>query len=1125
MMAKELIFNLHQRGIVIQKDEDELLLTGNTDTLTELDVMSLRENKAQLLSLLSDEDAGNELAFVSQVTSDEYQAPVSNLQRNIFFLESLADGQNYYNVPTAFALKGEVNQTALARAIGTLCEQFHVLRTVYHYQGDELVQTVEPFNAASVPFEVVEVANDEIEQRLKIEANHQFDLTEQWPIKAVLLVSNQSQYLSLNIHHIAIDGFSAKLITKALSEAYHLHFSSTQHVELNSDVFTAPQYADYAYWHQQYLASNACQEAREHWDALLKGAPSCHNFPLEFARPSTLSVEGDDVYHRIDGAVFNKIKHVAQQQNLSVFLLLQSLFAAFMARFGDEEDLVIGSVYANRTPNAFANTIGMFANTIPFRYRLDEKTDIGHMIDATRAQHNQALRYQQFPFEMMLEGLTIDRDPSYNPLVQVQFVLQEDSLNDFTLDGLDVELVNNRQAVAKFDFAVHLSVNKDNIKTQWEFNTNLFSKTRMTDIVDHFMTFIEHHIDNEFGKVLLYRFAGQAAANEVCKNNFDAYLSSPELIEQYATTQPEAIAVLEGDKSLTYAQLKTRGDALIGGLQQNGVGFGERVAVYMDKSIEQVICMYAVMRAGFVYVPLDPSYPAERLAYICQNAQAKALIHTADFVPDAHVAANTPLASFDSLTCDESPAKLTQLTEQDSAYIIYTSGSTGKPKGVVVPHGSIHYSLQANRKVYNFQSTDTMPAVGSQAFGVSLLETFVPLISGGTVKTLRKEEVADINRFIQTTQQMTVIHMVPSMMAQWLDLIETNPAQYPQLRLLLVGAEPVPPILLTRLKAWRADVVVRVLYGMTEGSVVSSSYLSDEHDGKGYSVGKPHPNMKFFIMNRYGVEQPAGAAGELYLGGLSLAQGYVGLPVLTDEVFIQHKLLNERLYKTGDRARLMASGHFEFLGRIDHQVSLRGIRIETGEIESLINDIKDIKKCIAHVMPLSNGDAKFVLYYTQYGDLDKEAIEEAIKAVLAKDIPESMRPSMFIGLDEFPLNPNGKVDRKKLPKPSSTSQYVAPTTDTEKYLHGLWCDILELDRVSIADNFFEVGGHSLMATKLINKINEEYGITVPLKRFFEASNIHDCAIVINDEVEKCQLSQLLVKDESVDDEDIDEFVI
>jgi len=279
-------------------------------------------------------------------------------------------------------------------------------------------------------------------------------------------------------------------------------------------------------------------------------------------------------------------------------------------------------------------------------------------------------------------------------------------------------------------------------------------------------------------------------------------------------------------------------------------------------------------------------------------------------------------------------------------------------------------------------------------------------------------------------------------------------------------------------------------------------------------------------MNRFGVPQPVGLAGELYVGGLSLAAGYVGLPELSDEKFIHHKALNERLYKTGDRARLLASGHFEFLGRVDHQVSLRGIRIETGEIESLVNQIDEVKKCIAHVVPLDNGDSKFVLYYTQYGDVAKPVMEASIKAVLARDIPESMRPSIFVRLDEFPQNPNGKLDRKKLPKPSSDSDYIAPATDSEKYLHDLWCSMLELEQVSVLDGFFELGGHSLMATKLINQINGHYGISLPLRRFFEAANIRDCAMVIDDEVEKYHVSQLVVKDESADIHgESDEFVI
>ncbi|MFT4928346.1 MAG: amino acid adenylation domain-containing protein [Phenylobacterium sp.] len=1092
-----------------------------------LECVSIKE-MAQFVSLSLMKSA--EPLFASKVIADHYVAPVSNLQRNIYFLESLSDGQSFYNVPVAFDLKGEIDQQALSLAIATLCQQFHILRTVYRYNGDELQQIVEAFDPQKVPFEVVSIGADELEQGLENEANHCFDLSQQWPIRARLFNAGSTQVLSLVMHHIAIDGYSAKLITAALSEAYRLHLASSQHGQLVGAVFGAPQYGDYAFWHQDYLASSACQQARSHWQRLLKDAPSCHNFPLEFARPSTLSVAGDVVFHDIKGAAFEQIKAAAQQKNSSVFLLLQSLFAGFMARYGDEEDLLISSVYANRTPSVFSNTIGMFANTIPFRYRLDENTDIDHLVNSTTEQHHQALQHQQFPFELMLEGLTIERDSSYNPLVQVQFVLQQDSLNDFSLDGLDVEVVNNRQRVAKFDFSVHITINEDKINIGWEFNTNLFSRERLKTMLDHLLMFIDHHVANEFDKVLCYQFDDKSSANEVVKSNFKPYIANPQLIEQYATSQPDAIAVIEGAKTLDYAALIANGNRLIAGLQQRGIKFGERVAVYMDKSIEQVIAMYAVMRAGYIYVPLDPSYPQERLAYICQNADAKALVHAADFIPSADIAGSIPLAAFESLVSDgsvgNSVAELANLTEDHPAYIIYTSGSTGKPKGVMVPHGSIYYSLQANRKVYDFVAEDIMPTVGSQAFGVSLLETFVPLICGGTVQSLTKPEVADIAKLIDTTQQVTVMHMVPSLMAQWLDQIETSPKLYPQLRLLLVGAEPVPPILLTRLKAWRDDVVVRVLYGMTESSVVSSGYLSHEHDGNGYSVGKPHPNMRFHTMNRFGIPQPVGVPGELYVGGLSLAAGYVGLPELTAKQFVEHKLLNERLYKTGDRARLLPSGHFEFLGRVDHQVSLRGIRIETGEIESLVNQIDEIKKCIAHVVPLDNGDSKFVLYYTQYGDADKAVIEASIKAVMAKDIPESMRPSILVQLADFPHNPNGKVDRKKLPKPTSDAQVVAPSTATQQYLHDLWCTMLELDQISIEDSFFELGGHSLMATKLVNKINEHYAISLGLRQFFEASTIGDSAAVIDEEVDKCQLSQLVVSAENTQvNGEIDEFVI
>ncbi len=1121
MIAKDIIFNLHQRGIVLAKDGDELVLTGATDKLTEQDIVAIKGLKGELLALLGGQSQS--LGFVSRITQAHYEAPLSNLQRNMHFLESLSQGQSYYNVPSAFTLRGEVDEQALAKAVAHLCQHYHILRTVYQYRGDELVQVVEPFEQAKVPFTVASIDEADVNGRLKQQADWCFDLAQHWPLNVVLFKTAKASYLSLNLHHIAVDGYSAKLITKALSEAYQgfLPANAAEKPRLNE----APQYADYAYWHQDYLVSNECEQARSYWQQLLKGAPSCHHFPLEFARPSELSVAGDVIYRHIEGSLFDKLKQAAQAKNLSVFLLLQSLFAGFMARFGDEEDLVIGSVYANRTPSAFINTVGMFANTIPFRYRFDGDTDVNHLIASTVAQHQKALRFQSFPFEMMLNGLNIERDVSYNPLVQVAFVLQEDSLNDFSLSGLDVEMRNNRQAVSKFDFAAHVYVTEQRLTLQWEYNTSLFSQARSQAIIEHFLVFAEHHLQHEFEPVLKFCFA-DVERHRVSPEHFADYISNPELIEQYGEKTPQAIAVSDGEQSLTYLELISRGQRFIAGLQQLGIKSGERVAVYMEKSIEQVIAMYGVMRAGFVYVPLDPSYPQERLAYMCENADIKALVHLAGAEPPFDMPSQAVLAEFTVLGDCNKPAVLDTLYDEHPAYIIYTSGSTGKPKGVMVPHGSIYYSLQANRQVYDFKPQDNMPTLGSQAFGVSLLETFVPLISGGTVLATGKAVTGDIARLIEATAKVTVMHMVPSLMAQWLDQIENDPGLYPELRLLLVGAEPVPPILLSRLKAWRPDVVVRVLYGMTESSVVSSSYLSDDHDGNGYSVGKPHPNMMFYTMNRFGVRQPVGVPGELYLGGLSLASGYVGLPQLSDEKFIYHKALQQRLYKTGDRARLLASGHFEYLGRTDHQVSLRGIRIETGEIESLLDQLSDVKKCIAHVVALDNGESKFVLYYTQYGQQTKDELEAQIKGQLAKEVPESMRPTVFVALEQFPLNPNGKVDRKKLPKPTSQSAYVAPQDDYEQYVHNLWCEMLELERISVIDNFFELGGHSLMATKLINQINDVHHIQLPLRLFYEAATIRACAKVIAQQVTLRDLGRTLMQQALREiTGEIDEFVV
>ena len=471
---------------------------------------------------------------------------------------------------------------------------------------------------------------------------------------------------------------------------------------------------------------------------------------------------------------------------------------------------------------------------------------------------------------------------------------------------------------------MHVFVKHNQVNLHWFYNSHLFSRKRIGELLQFFVSFVSHHLRHRCDKVLYYQFTdidGQLAQSSkalACEHYFAPFMSSPERIEQYAFSQPNAIAVRQGSKSVTFAQLVITANAFIAGLQQAGIEQGQAVAVYMDKSIWQVIAMYGVMRAGFVYVPIDPNDSEQRLAYIFENSGTQAIVCAQALRPAGEICGDISVVFFEQLVDCEVATVLPKLKEEHPACIIYTSGSMGKPKGVILPHGSMYYSLQANRQVYDFTANDMMPTIGSHAFGISLLETFVPLISGGTVQTIQYEQVSDINILIKATEQVSVIHLEPTSIEQWLDLVEHDPSLYPNLRLLLVGSEPVSPILLTRLKVWRADVTVRVLYGMTELSIVSSSYAADEHDGYGYRIGKPHPNMQFYCVNRYGVPQPVGVPGELYVGGLSLASGYVGLEKLTAQKFAHHKVLNQRLYKTGDKVRLLPSGHFEFLGRTEY---------------------------------------------------------------------------------------------------------------------------------------------------------------------------------------------------------------
>ena len=1103
MMVREFILSFLEIGIHFEIDGEELLISGNTKALSAQDIAALKARKIEISAYLSSKGERLPPPRLNHMTGN-YELIASNAQKNLHFLESLDESGKYYNIPVTFRIRGKLNIIALKHAVDMLILKHHILRTHFDYIQGELVQRVTRFDTRQVNFSSINLADSTQSLRdiLAKEANYNFDLANEWPIKATVFELKSEAIFSLNIHHIATDGLSAKIIVDELSSAYSQH--NFGHTSPNKQ--PVYQYADFCVWQQKYFSSKRFGESKSYWKEKLSEAPQIHQFPIEYARPKVQSVVGANFKCHLGQPLSTSIKLRAQQLNVSPFLLVQSLFAGFLSRYSGESDILFGSVFGNRFPNEFSNSVGMFANTLPMRYQLPPKCTFNDLVAQAKSVNSEAKKHQQFPFEAIIESLLVVRDSAYNPLLQIMIVSQDDALEGLAFPETEIEVLDNKQKVSKFDFTLHTGLNGDDFEFDWEYKTALFSQTYIERISVHFIQFIGYHIDNMEAELSMFIFdKQQLKINPILLSDFPKPCSIYALIDNAMQSCPQNIAIKDGDTSLSYAQLGHRVTQLANHLATYEHAPHSRYAVYMDKSTEMVVAMLAILKLGGVYVPFDPYYPKERLAFMCQDANVS-MILTDNSVPASKALAD--IAAMLDVThvpqTDSKAVSFNQIAVDSAAYIIYTSGSTGNPKGVLVSHQSLFYSLMANKQVLGMTATDAMPTIGSQAFGVSLLEILLPLSTSGRIDIVAKSATSDLTRLIKTTNQSTVVHLVPSLMSQWLDVVQQQEktSLYPNLRTLLVGAEPVPDALLKRVKQWRPDVVLRVLYGMTESAVVSSSFEKNDASPQCYCIGQPHPNMSFYVLNAGGVPQPKGVAGELYVGGLSLATEYLNQGDLTREKFTHHALLKQRLYRTGDRVREIENGYFEFLGRTDHQVSLRGVRIETGEIESFVHAISGVNESIAHVKHLENGDNVFILYFTVKPNVDGDALVDVVRDALKVHFPDQMRPSLINMLAAFPLNPNGKIDRKNLPMPQVTRMIEAPQTEVEHYLAQAWCLALEIDTVSTTVNFFEVGGHSLMATKLVNKINQYYTIKLPLIAFFDAPTIQICAKLVEQTLEK-----------------------
>lgn len=1133
MNPNELLMELLQRQVALQQIDGELVIEAPENALTDRLINEIRIHKSALIKLLNELNKSREISnnVTKRQRGNSYEAPCSLAQQRMLFLEQLAGNQSYYNVPVAFRFSGSLNIEALEFALNSLLKKHDILRTRYTQRNGTYFQCVDPFIASRLPIHELRSFENPLEELpalLRSAVDYAFDLSAEWPIKSSLFRLAENDFvLSINVHHIAVDGWSAKRVIEEIRAGY-LQFI---HQQVDSDAESQLQYSDFVEWQNHWLSSEGYQSAKTYWLNHLRGAPELHSIPLDFIRPHTQDVNGDSYFSPLQASTVELIEKAAKQYRTTPFIVLQTIYSALIARYSGETDIVFGTAAANRYPIEFVNSIGLFVNTLVLRFSVDDACSFERLLEQAISTNDNANKYQQFPFDTLVEELHPARSSGYNPLVQLMIVMQDDSALELSLPSIDVKPIPQFQHVAKFDIALHIHRQTTGMTLRWEFATSLFKASTIKQLSANFERLLVKALSNPQQALDSIDLVDELPTDalSVLTSQFSSPLCAHQLFESQVEQHPHAIAVRSPDGDITYSELDKKANSLAHFLSNHQGGNVGHIAVCLEKSVDLLIAMMGIWKAGGVYVPIDPHYPSERLQFMVEDAKAPILIERDRSAQKIAVSKEVEVIDIATMLKTENGGCTFDRQIENPAYVIYTSGSTGKPKGVLVSHRALFYSLMANKELMGFNSFDVMPTIGSQAFGVSLLEILLPLISGASVQIIRKSDVSDLQRLVEVTNQVTVLHAVPSLMQQWLDHISTNPSEkiYPHLRLLLVGGESVPDKLLKQIRQWRPSVELIELYGMTESTVVCCSYTPSEDTVANYCIGKPHKNSRFYVLNRSGQRQPIGIPGELHIGGLSIATEYLFQPELTAERFVSlpHRS-TERIYKTGDRVRQLEDGNFEFLGRVDHQVSLRGARIELGEIEAIVTNTHGVKRGVASVLTLDNGDRTLILYLTIHGDVESpDALKALIKEKCAAHLPDYMRPSIIEILEQFPLNPNGKVDRKKLPKPNITSEITRPKNDIERRLLSLWESVLPVQDISTNANFFEIGGHSLMATKLLSKIRSEFEVSIAISDVFHHPTIQQCAQLIESSL-RAKYATLLTQPSTVaNSPDEDEFII
>ena len=945
----------------------------------------------------------------------------------------------------------------------------------------------------------------EVQRLINEDAQRPFDLEEGPLFRTMLLqLDADSHVLLVNMHHIISDGWSLNVLIREFSTLYEAFWQKKP-----SPLPPLPvQYVDFSHWQRQWLKGEVLEKQVNYWKQQLADIPALLELPTDHPRPPIQGYQGASLPISLSPELTTQLKHISQQTGTTLFMTLWSAFATLLSRYSGQSDIVIGSPIANRTHSQTESLIGFFVNTLVLRLDLTDNPPFEDVLQQSRRVALEAYTHQEIPFEQLVEALQPVRALSHSPLFQVMFALQNAPRPDLELAGLNLTILERENVIAKFDLTLELTETTAGISGTLEYNTDLFERVTIERLSGHLQTLLTGIVANPKTPIHELPLLTKAEQQQLLAWNdtatdypFDQCIH--QLFEDQVEKTPEAIAVVFEDQQLTYRELNSQANQLAHYLQTLGVKAKVLVGICVERSLEMVIGLLGILKAGGAYLPLDPTYPAARLAFMLEDAQVPVLLTQSrlkEELPEtkAHVVClDVEALALSRFHCENI---ISGVGSENLAYVIYTSGSTGKPKGVMLEHAALTHFIHSAVKTYPISQEDSVLQFASLNFDTAVEEIYPILTQGGRL-ILRDKGMLDTDQhFLQTCQHKAVTILdLPT--AYWQQLITApdNQNHWPKsVRLVIIGGEAAS---IQHVKHWqqtfKKNVQLLNTYGPTEATVVASSYRLTESASL-FPIGKPIPNTKIYILDTHRNPMPVGVPGEICIAGRGLARGYLNRPELSHEKFIEVELFGktERIYKTGDLARYLPDGNIEYLGRIDHQVKLRGFRIELSEIEIALTQHEAVQEAVV-VLYNPEDNPRLVAYVILAMPIDE--VSSVLRSWLKTRLPDYMLPASVMVLEKLPLTPNGKIDRKALPAPDALStkkHYQVPRDMVELQLAQIWENVLEVRPIGISDNFFELGGHSLLAVKLMSQVQQTFDRHLPIATLFQGATIAELASII-----------------------------